>query len=66
MRTVLHTKLDEFSDQLVRFCEMNNRLLDLATVALLEGDEVAATEVIDGAAEVEDLREASEIGRAHV
>ncbi|GAA1054834.1 MAG: PhoU domain-containing protein [Dietzia sp.] len=60
MRTVLHTKLDEFSDQLVRFCEMNNRLLDLATVALLEGDEVAATEVIDGAAEVEDLREASE------
>ncbi|MDX2355812.1 phosphate signaling complex PhoU family protein [Dietzia sp. PP-33] len=60
MRTVLHSKLDEFSDQLVRFCEMNTRLLDLASVALLEGDEVAATKVIDGAAEVEELREVSE------
>lgn len=60
MRTVLHSKLDDFSDQLVRFCEMNTRLLDLAGVALLEGDEVAATEVIDGAAEVEELRESSE------
>ena len=60
MRTVFHSKLDEFSDQLIRFCETNTRLLDRASVALLEGDEVAATEVIDGAAELEELREVSE------
>ena len=60
MRTVFHSKLDEFSDQLVRFCETNIRLLDRATAALLDGDELAAIEVIDGAAELEDLREASE------
>lgn len=60
MRTVFHSKLDEFSDQLVRFCETNTRLLERATVALLESDEIAANEVIDGAAELEELREASE------
>lgn len=60
MRSVFRSKLDEFSDQLVRFCETNTRLLDRATVALLEGDEIAATEVIDGAAELEELREVSE------
>lgn len=60
MRTVFHSKLDEFSDQLVRFCETNIRLLDRATAALLDGDELAAIEVIDGAAELEDLREVSE------
>lgn len=60
MRTVFHSKLDEFSDQLVRFCETNTRLLDRASVALLEGDELAANEVIDGAAELEELREVSE------
>lgn len=60
MRSVFRSKLDEFSDQLARFCETNTRLLDRATVALLEGDEVAATEVIDGAAELEELREVSE------
>ena len=60
MRTVFHSKLDEFSDQLVRFCETNTRLLARATVALLEGDEVAATEVIDGAAELQELRDLSE------
>lgn len=60
MRTVFHSKLDEFSDQLVRFCETNSRLLDRATAALLDGDELAATEVIDGAAELEELRADSE------
>jgi phosphate transport system protein len=60
MRNVFRSKLDEFSDQLVRFCETNTRLLDRATVALLERDEVAAIEVIDGAAELAELREASE------
>lgn len=60
MRTVFRSKLDEFSDQLVRFCETNTRLLDRATVALLDRDEVAATEVIDGAAELEELREVTE------
>lgn len=60
MRTVFHSKLDEFSDQLIRFCETNTRLLDRATIALLEGDELAAIEVIDGAAELEELREVSE------
>lgn len=60
MRTVFHSKLDEFSDQLIRFCETNTRLLHRATEALLEGDELAATEVIDGAAELEELREVSE------
>lgn len=60
MRTVFHAKLDEFADQLVRFCETDIRLLNLASVALLEGDEVAATEVIDGAAELRELREISE------
>lgn len=60
MRTVFHSKLDEFADQLVRFCETDIRLLDRATAALLDGDELAAIEVIDGAAELEDLREASE------
>jgi phosphate transport system protein len=60
MRTVFRSKLDEFESQLVRFCETNTRLLDRATVALLEGDEVAAREVIDGAAELEELRAASE------
>lgn len=60
MRTVFRSKLDEFTDQLVRFCQTNTRLLDRATVALLERDEVAATEVIDGAAELAELREVSE------
>jgi len=60
MRTVFRSKLDELSDQLVRFCETSIRLLDRASVALLEGDEVAATEVIDGAAELDELRETSE------
>lgn len=60
MRNVFRSKLDEFSDQLGRFCETNIRLLDRATVALLECDEAAATEVIDGAAELEELREVSE------
>lgn len=60
MRTVFHSKLDGFSDQLVRFCETNIRLLDRATAALLDGDELAAIEVIDGAAELEELREVSE------
>ena len=60
MRTVFHSKLDEFSAQLGRFCETNIRLFDLASQALLEQDEVAATEVIDGAAELAELRELSE------
>ncbi|GAA3511164.1 phosphate signaling complex PhoU family protein [Dietzia aurantiaca] len=60
MRTVFRSKLDEFSDQLVRYCETNTTLLERATVALLERDEVAATEVIDGATELEELREVSE------
>lgn len=60
MRTVFHSKLDDFSDQLIRFCETNTRLLERATIALLEGDELAAIEVIDGAAELEELREVSE------
>ncbi|EFV91879.1 putative phosphate uptake regulator [Dietzia cinnamea P4] len=60
MRTVFRSKLDEFEDQLIRFCETNTRLLERATAALLDSDEVAATEVIDGAAELEDLREVSE------
>lgn len=60
MRTVFHSKLDEFSDQLGRFCETNIRLFDLASKALLERDEVAAIEVIDGAAELQELRELSE------
>lgn len=60
MRTVFHSKLDEFSDQLGRFCETNIRLFDLASQALLEQDEVAATKVIDGAAELAELRAISE------
>ena len=60
MRTVFRSKLDELSDHLVRFCETSIGLLDRASVALLEGDEVAATEVIDGAAELDELRETSE------
>lgn len=60
MRIVFRSKLDEFSGQLVNFCETNTRLLDRATVALLEADEIAATEVIDGAAELTELREVSE------
>lgn len=60
MRTVLRSKLDEFAGQLVTFCETNTRLLDRATHALLEADETAATEVIDGAAELTELREVSE------
>ena len=60
MRNVFRSKLDEFADQLGRFCETNVRLLDRATVALLERDETAATEVIDGAAELEELREVAE------
>lgn len=60
MRTVFRSKLDEFSSQLVAFCETNTSLLDRATVALLEADEVAATDVIDGAAELAGLREDAE------
>ena len=60
MRNVFRSKLEEFADQLSRYCETNVRLLDRATVALLDRDESAATEVIDGAAELEELREVSE------
>lgn len=60
MRTVFHSKLDEFAGQLSTFCETNARLLDRASVALLESDELAAIEVIDGAAELHELREVSE------
>ena len=61
MRTVFRSKLDEFSDQLVRFCDTNTRLLERASVALLEQNETAATEVIDGATELAELREVSEL-----
>ena len=60
MRTVFHSKHDEFSAQLGRFCETNIRLFVLASQALLVQDVVAATEVIDGAAELAELRELSE------
>lgn len=60
MRTVFHSKLDEFAGQLSTFCETNARLLDRASVALLDSDELAAIEVIDGAAELHELREGSE------
>ena len=60
MRTVFHSKLDEFAGQLASFCATNARLLDRASVALLEADELAANEVIDGAVELQELREGSE------
>ena len=63
MRTVFHSKLDEFAGQLASFCATNARLLDRASVALLEADELAANEVIDGAAELQELREGK--GTAH-
>ncbi|HHX83755.1 MAG TPA: phosphate uptake regulator PhoU [Actinomycetales bacterium] len=60
MRIVFHSKLDEFADHLARFCEIDGRLLERATTALLESDEVAAREVLDGEADLRELREACE------
>jgi phosphate transport system protein len=61
MRTVFRSKLDEFAGHLARFCEIDRRLLDRATTALLETDELAAIEVIDGVADLHELREVCEL-----
>ncbi len=60
MRIAFRTKLDEFAGDLARFCELDGQLLDRATTALLDSDEVAATEVIDGVAGIDELRERCE------
>ncbi|MFL0580447.1 phosphate signaling complex PhoU family protein [Dietzia sp. 179-F 9C3 NHS] len=60
MRTVFRSKLDEFARDLSRFCELDRRIFDTATTALLSADEVAANEAIDALTEVEELRESCE------
>lgn len=60
MRTVFRSKLDEFARDLSRFCELDRRIFDAATTALLSADEVAANEAIDALTEVEELRESCE------
>ncbi|HHX83756.1 MAG TPA: phosphate uptake regulator PhoU [Actinomycetales bacterium] len=60
MRTVFRSKLDEFARDLSRFCELDRRIFDAATTALLGADEVAANEAIDALTEVEELRASCE------